>query len=454
MKILEFFSPAVLTDSVPKTLTALSIPMIVGIAANMSYLLADAYFIGLLGEKELAIVGYSQPIQMLILQLSIGMSIGASSVISRIVGENDESDTIKASKSVVLLCVFIAILIVVIGIMLTYPIFALIGAKEDIMPLVKEYMIINFPALGFQFFVTSTSSLFRARGNMLVPGCIICVSAFINTVLDPILIFGHMGLPAMGLQGAAYSSLVAYFLAACLSMFLLVYKYQWLNFKSLSLNDLTIFFKKVSTIAIPAALSNSANPVATSFATYLLSSYGNEVVGAFGMATRIRAFALIPLLALSAGVSPFSGQNYGAKKIVRLKEAWRWGIGSSLFWGVFLILLFTISNHQIARLFLQGENQIEITAQYLFIVCFGFGFCGISINASSMLNAFGKPIVSSLLIFFRMIVLYPIFTFVGQYFLGVKGIFCGIALAQILGGLIALIYLTYFLHGGDGENTD
>lgn len=441
MKFSRILSPDILKDPVPDVLLGLSFPIIIGIIANMSYLLADAYFIGQLGANQLAVVGFSQPIQMFVLQLSIGMNIGGSSVISRIVGAGDREKAVDAGKSVIIISFVIALLISFVGISLTKPIFSLIGANEELMPLIEKYMLINFPALSLQFFVMVSSGLFRSRGNMIVPGVIICLSAALNTLLDPILIFGTSYTPSLGLEGAAISSVIAYGGAAIMSISLLLFRYKWLNIKPIKMNRFYSLTKEVSSISVPAAASNSANPIATSFAIYLLSSYGPEVVGAFGMATRIRAFALIPLLALSAGVSPFTGQCYGAGKIVRMKSAWNWCVGSSLVWGVILILTFYLLANSISQLVLEGERLQEVSSLYLFIVSFGFSAYGISIAASSILNASELPLQSSALIFIRMLILYPIFTFIGMYYLEIEGIFYGIALAQVIGGGMSFFYL-------------
>lgn len=426
--------------NVSTQLIKLTLPLVWGIFAIIAFNLADTYFVGQLGTRELAAMSFTFPVVMTFGSLAMGLGIGASSIIARAIGEGDHSRVQRFTTNSLSLALVIVGVFIVLGLLTIDPLFTALGATADVLPLVREYMQIWYLGMIFLVVPMVGNSAIRAAGNTATPSIIMTLAAGINIALDPIFILGLGGVPRLELQGAALATVIARALTLVASLLVLHYKEHLLCFVRPQLSELLRCWQDILRIGLPAALTNMITPISIGVITYLLAGFGKEAVAAFGVASRVESFAMIALMALAASMGPFVGQNWGAKAYSRVQRALKVSFQFCLLWGVFIAAVLAPTGGQLVSLFNSNPNVIAIAALYLLIVPITYAPAGIIQISSATFNALGKPIPSVVMTSFRMFILYIPLAYLGAHFFGIKGIFAATGLSNLFTGIGAYLW--------------
>lgn len=423
--------------SVSSQLVRLAVPMVWGIFAIMFMSLADTYFVGQLGTDELAAMGFTFPVVMVMSSLAFGIGIGASSVIARAIGAGEQERVQCYSTQSIIMALVVAILLAVLGLLTIEPVFRLLGAPEELLPLIRDYMDIWY--LGsFMVVVPMVGNAgIRASGNTRLPSYIMMTVALANVVFNPILIFGLFGLPRLELQGAALATLGAYFIALLVSLYILKFK---LNFLTLHACRSRVIesWKAILRIAIPAAGTNLVGPISAATTTWMIAQFGSSAVAGYSVASRIEMFCMLVLMATASALAPFAGQNWGAGRADRLKEALGLGFRFALFWGAAMAVLMWLFSDYLIHLFTQDEAAVAAANQYLRIVPLSFGLLGIIAMVSSVANGVGEPIPALVMTVTRLVIIYIPLALLLSNFMGLSGVFIATAAANFLVGFGAM----------------
>lgn len=422
--------------SIPRHLVRMTIPMIWGILALISFQLVDAYYISRLGTLQLASISYTFPITYGIFSIFIGFGVATSSVISRMIGERRTEDMKRVATHSLLIVLITSLIIATIGIILIEPIFNAIGVSADELPLIKSFMI---PYLIGTFFISMPivgNATLRASGDATTPAIIMTLAAIINAAINPVLIFGLLGFPRMELMGAAIGTIIANIIAviACLT---LMRKRNEIDFAYLiDLSQFKDSVKRILMVALPVGITGLLPSILGSFINHILSQSGSAAVAAYGAAGRMEAFLMVILMALSIGMGPIIGQNWGARNIERVKETVKYAISFSVIWSVTTALLISFFAHPIARIFSNDGQVQEYLSLYLVIVPMSYFVANISHGWGSTFNAIGKPQISASLILIKMVILSIPAVYIGYHLSGVTGVFGALALVNFLTGTI------------------
>jgi len=418
----------------------MTLPMIWGILAIISFQLVDAYYISRLGTSELAAISFTFPITYGIFSIFIGFGIATSSVISRMIGEKNTIDMKRVATHGLIIVFITSLIIALIGIPLINPLFSLIGATPEEINLIKDFMIPYFIGTFFVSMPIVGNAALRASGDAVAPAMIMTVAAITNAVINPFLIFGLYGVPRMEMTGAAIGTIFANFLAmtACL---ILMHRRGLIDF--IYLRNLFAFSdsaKRILMIALPVAITGLLPSLLGSVANHLLSKTGTEAVAAFGAATRLEAFLLVILMALSIGMGPIIGQNWGAGKIERVRETVKYAIWFSVIWSILIAVVISLAAPSIAKVFSSDAIVQNYFTLYLWIVPISY-FLGHLVHGwGSALNAIGKPQISAAMIFIKIIILCIPAMWIGYQILEVTGVFVAIAVVNCITGSIYHIW--------------
>ncbi len=426
--------------NVGSTLVKLTIPMVWGVFAIIAFNLVDTYFVGQLGTEPLAAMSFTFPVVMTLGSLSIGLGVGASSVISRAIGEGDRQRVQKFTTNSLTLALTVVVIFVVLGLLTIDPLFTALGASADVVPLVRDYMQIWYIGMVFLVVPMVGNSAIRASGNTVTPSLIMIFAAVINIVLDPLLILGIGGFPRLELQGAAIATVISRGMTLIAALFVLHFKERMLYLKLPSIQNTLWCWKDILYVGLPAAASNMINPISIGVITSILAAFGAEAVAAFGVASRIESFALIALMALSASMAPFVGQNWGAKKYARVGKALQLSFLFCFFWGLMMAAILVPTAPMLVGFFNQNPDIVAIASRYLWIVPISYAGAGIILVANSAFNALGKPIPSVVMTVARMFVLYIPLAYIGGRFYGVNGVFAAGCISNLIVGIGAYVW--------------
>ena len=421
------------TGSVSRQLIRLTIPMIIGMLSMVIFNLTDTFFVARLGTQALAAISFTFPIVMILGAIAMGLGTGTASLISRTIGSGEHTHPGRITSSALVLSVLCALIFSIFGLSTMNHAFRILGAHEDMIPLIKEYMVIWYTSLPLLIIPIVGNNAIRGSGDTRAPAFIMAFAAVLNIILDPIFIFGLFGIPEMGIRGAAIATALSRATTLAASLYILSARKRLLAMP----NHRVLFsaWRNILHIAIPSSFTNMLVPITIGVLTRLVAEYGEAVVAGVGAGSRITAFALMPVISLQVSMVVFIGQNWGAGHIDRIRLARKYSVSFSLAWGLLSWLMLLVLSHPLANIFSKSPEVQKSLITFLLIVPAGYGFRGITYIADGTFNALNKPYTAGSLLSIRMLVLYIPLAFLGNYLYHVPGIFCGVATANILAGL-------------------
>ena len=424
--------------AVASSLFKLTAPMIAGISANILVSMLEIGFIGQLGTQPVAAITFTFPVTMILSSIALGIGIGTSSVIARSVGAGSSNEVQRLATHAILL-VFISMSVLsLVGYLTIDPVFSLLGASPELLPLIHSYLDIYYPTMLLFTMTMVAGNIMRANGNANVPGLVMVIGALANLALDPVLIFGWFGLPRMELAGAAVAAAVSRFGTAAVLLYV-VSRGNLVTTTNI-FSGLIDSARRILHIGLPAMATQLIGPVSGAIITRMLAGHGEVIVAGFGVATRIESVAVMILFALSASIGPFVGQNWGANRPERVRSGLRVTYQFCLVWGLCVALPLFVGGTVIASLVNDSPEVISTAAWYLAVVPWSYGLWGVLMMASASFNALGKPLPSTALSFSRMFILYVPLALLLNHFFGYQGIFVATAVSNCLMGVLGFLW--------------
>jgi len=424
--------------SVPVSLAKLTAPMVMGVSSSILVQTLEMGFIGQLSTQHVAAITFTFPLVMMLTSIALGIGIGTSSVIARSVGSGEREEVKRLGSHALLLVGSLSAVLSLLAWLAIDPLFTALGASAALLPLIHSYLDIYLP--GTVLFTTTmiASNIMRANGSANIPGTVMTVGAFVNLLLDPILIFGWFGFPRMELAGAAAAMTTVRVLTTAV-LFYYVYRGDMIQLQNLWSGFLAST-RRILHIGLPAIATQLIGPVTAAVITRLLAQHGEIVVAGFGVAGRIEAVAAMMLFALSGSIGPFVGQNWGARKFTRVRDGVKASYQFSLIWGFLAAIPLFFFGGDIAALIDDSPTVVAVAAFYLALVPWGYGAWGVLMMASASFNALGKPLPSTALSFLRMFVVYLPLATALNHFMGYEGIFIATVVSNILLGIAGWLW--------------
>jgi putative MATE family efflux protein len=438
---------------IEKTLIRLTIPMILGTLGLVIFNLADTYFVGQLGTNQLAALSFTFPVVMVIGSIAMGLGIGASAVISRSIGEGNH-DKVKrlTTDSLTLSLIFVGFF-ALFGLFTVNPLFRILGASGEILTLINQYMTIWYLGVIFVVIPMVGNNAIRATGDTKTPGLIMVFAAFVNIVLDPILIFGIGPFPRLEIAGAAIATVIARASTLVLSLYVLTHREKMITIKIPQFREIVESWKQILYIGLPTAATRIVIPLGAGVILSIVATFGSEAVAGFGVATRIEFFALTVVMSLASVLGPFVGQNWGAGKFDRIKSGMKFSYKFSLVWGFLIFLILVIFGSILGSFFSDDPNVISVTSLYLLIIPIGYGLYGVLVMATSALSVLKKPLHAAILTLTQTFILYIPMAYVGSYFFGLGGVFAALPISYLIAGIISKFVLNRIVLSREKSNT-
>ena len=420
---------------VGRHLVGMTLPVLIGVFMMMLQGFVDAYFLGRVGDRELAALGFAFPVLMVVSSVAIGLGAGTSSVVARAIGADDQQRASRLATDSLLLAFGITSVVSFIGVLAIDPLFRLLGAPESMLPLIGGFMKIFYAAVPFVVVGMVGMASMRATGDTRLPSLLMIIASVANMILDPILIFGIGPLPALGLNGAAWAALIARGALFVGGLFFLRRRLEMLSFERPRPGELRRSWGAILHVGIPAAGTNMIVPVATGVITAMLARYGPEAVAGFGVASRIEALTLVMYYAMSAIIGPFVGQNVSAGKADRIYRALWLCTAFCLASGLGIALVLALGSTWLPSLFSDDPTVTGVTTTFLLIAPVGYGAYGMVMVMNAAFNGMGKPLPGVVISAARTVVIYIPLAWIAEQFFGIAGIFGAYAVANVVTGL-------------------
>ncbi len=429
---------SIISDPIGPTLIRLTIPMLFALVAIMGLGLVDSYFISFLGTTELAAIGFAMPITFLVTSIALGFGMAISSLTSKLIGAERMGLAARLITDGFYLTFATSIIVSVVLVLSIAPLFSALGADEETLPSIMDYMQTWSIGIVFMMITQVCSSTFRALGDTKTSAIIAIVMTLSNVILDPILIFGIGPIPAYGMQGAAIATVIAVLISMFIGLYYIAIKESLLVAAFPTLAEFQENAKQLLEIAVPAILANVIVPLTGVLLTIVVAKFGTDAIAGFGVGVRIEAVSLMVVYAMSSTIPMFIGQNLGAQKTDRIIQvlslSFKFVLGFQLAVYAVLVLL----SGTIAALFSDQQSVQNTIKGFLFIVPISYGLSGIVVLINVSMNVLGKPKMALYINLIKLVGLCFPLALVGAYLFELKGLFASMALANAITFLIAI----------------
>lgn len=439
----------ILAGPILKTLFMLGWPVMLSNGFQILYNLADTYWLGKIGKTAVAAPTVGFPIVFLLISVGFGFSIAGVSLVSQHTGAGSEQQADRAAGQVIGFMLVSSLFILIIGFFISPSLLGrLMSVPKQVYPKALIYIQIIFAGLPFMFIFFAFRSLIRGIGDMITPMIVTGLSVVVNLVLDPILIFGWMGLPELGVAGAAVATVLSRGLASIVAIYLLLSGklgiHLHLRYFLLKLR----WIKQIIKIGGPSSIGQAGTALGAIILMGLISRLGVVTVSAYGVGQRIIMMLNVCVWGVASPLTTMIGQNIGAEQFGRseliAKKALITLFGILISLGTLLFFL----RKPIFKIFISEPAVVKAGTTFLAIFVWSIPFFGFFALVSAVFRGSGHtrpPMILSLvrLLAFRVGLSY--FLAFGAWIgvnLGARGIWWGLSLSNFLAGLLSLAWFT------------
>ena len=429
------------TMPVKQLIVSMSLPMMISMLMQALYSVVDSIFVSHLSEQALAAVTYAFPLQNMMIALGSGTGVGINALLSRSLGERrfDRSDA--AANTGLLLTFCNALLFMVIGLFGSRAFIATQTSLPEIQEMGATYLSI---VCGFSFglfFQMTFERLLQSTGLTVYSMASQLSGAIINTILDPIMIFGLLGCPRFGVAGAAYATVIGQCLAALIGLALNLKKNTEIHYSFRGiLSPKAETIGRIYYVGVPSILMMSIGSVMTYGMNQILSIFSDTAVAVFGVYFKLQSFFFMPVFGLNNGVIPVLAYNYGARKKERIREALRFAMLVAVAIMGFGTLLFELIPARLLGFFNASEEMLQIGVPALRIICLSYMMAGACIAMGSIFQAFSRSFYSLFVSIGRqLVVLLPAAWLLSRTG-SVTMVWWAFPIAEMVSGILSVIF--------------
>lgn len=428
---------------VKKLLINMSLPIMISMLMQALYNVVDSIFVAQINENALTAVSLAFPIQNLITAIAVGTGVGVNALLSRTLGQKDFKKANNVANNSIILAVFSYILFVIFGIFFSRQYF--ISQTDDLEIINYGFSYLSIICVGSigVFVQIIFERLLQSTGNTFYTMITQGTGAIINIILDPILIFGLLGAPKMGVAGAALATVIGQIVAGILAVIFNIKVNKELKLKIKGLKPNFEIIKGIYSVGIPSIIMMSITSVTTYGINNILIRFSSTATAVFGVYFKIQSFVFMPVFGLNNGMVPIIAYNYGAEKKERLTETIKLSIFYALGIMVIGLVLIQIFPGQLLSLFNASEDMLSIGVPALRIISLSYIFAGVSIVASSVFQAFGNGLLSLITAILRQLVVLLPAAYVLSLFGNVNLIWWSYPIAEIIAVVLSIIFLKY-----------
>ncbi len=426
----------------PKLIRLIALPSSIGLIFNTLFNVIDTYYGGLVSTTALAALSLSFPVFFIVLSVGMGMGTGATALISSSLGAGEKKKAGIYAAQAITLSFFNALLLTVVGMVMAPQLLKLLGANDEYLGVAVAYMNIILSGTLFFLLNSSLNAALTSRGDTKTYRNFLVAGFFLNVVMDPWFMYGGFGVPAMGVGGIGFSTVIIQIMGSAYLIYRIKERkiMEGIRLKEFipQKRPMLDLFKQ----GFPASLNMMTVAIGIFVITYFAGKFGKEAVAAYGIATRIEQLALLPTIGLNIAALTIAAQNFGAGLTNRIMDSWKLNI----IYGLLIILVgitgVAFFSEPLMKIFTSDPNVILIGVEYLHVaVLFFCAYIFLNISVST-LQGIKKPMYAIFVGTYRQfLVPLPLFLLLSMHLgWGTKGIWWGIFLANWSAAIFTFFY--------------
>ncbi|MFW5675937.1 MAG: MATE family efflux transporter [Acetivibrio ethanolgignens] len=425
---------------VPKLLVSMSLPMMISMLVQALYNIVDSIFVARISENALTAVSLAFPIQNLMIAVASGTAVGINALLSRSLGEKKFEEADKAAENGLFLALVSYIAFAIFGVFGSRIYFE---SQTDVAEIVEygvEYMsIVLIVSMGL-FFAITQERLLQATGNSFYSMISQISGALTNIVMDPILIFGLLGMPKLGVAGAAIATVMGQLVSMVVSLCLNLWKNKEIHLSIRGFKPDLRIISIIYTVGVPSAIMMAIGSILTYYYNKILLLFSSTAVSVYGVYFKLNSFIFMPVFGLNSGMIPIIAYNYGSRNKKRILDTTKLSVAVATAIMILGIIIFQTIPDKLLGMFDASENMLEIGVTAFRIVSISFIFAGYNIIIGSVFQAFGNGVYSLIVSVVRqLVVILPVAYFLAINF-GLDEIWWSYPLSEIVAVILSTVF--------------
>lgn len=423
-----------------RSLLVLALPIMGANILQVAYQMVDAFWVGRLGAAAVAAVSITLPVMFVVIAAGMGFAIAGTTLIAQYTGARDHKMVDHVAAQTLVTIVIVSIVLGAIGVAAVPWILRWMGVAPEVYANALAFMRVIFAALPFTFVYAMVQALLRGVGEVKVPLYIVAGTVVANFALDPILIFGKFGAPALGVMGAAIATLIAQFFAALAGLRLLLGGRYGIHIHWRDFAPDFVFVKRAFLLGYPASIEQSARGLGMTAMMFLVTSFGTVATAGFGVGANVFNAAVIPAMGLALATSTLVGQNIGAGNVRRAEEVARLAmILTFAILTAFGLVCVLVAPAIVAFFVPEDRAVIAEGAVLIRIAAWSTGFIGLQFATLAVLRAAGEMIPAMTIgLISQWLLQLPLAYFLSRHTsLGANGLWWSMPAANVAAALLA-----------------
>lgn len=422
-------------------LIKMSLPMMISMLVQALYNIVDSIFVARVSEDALTAVSMAFPIQTLSIALGGGLGIGVNAILSRSLGEKNQERVNKSAMMGIFLTFCNYLIVLAVGLTCVIPFYKLQTTSESIIGYGTDYLTVVCCFSCGIFFQFIFERLLQATGKTFYSMVTQITGAVTNLILDPILIFGLLGFPALGVKGAAIATVAGQILAACMGLFINLRINKEIQFELKELKPDMPMIAQIYKIGFPSIIMQSIGSVMVFCINKILIGFSSTAVAVFGVYFKLQSFVFMPIFGLNNGIVPIVAFNYGAKQRKRLVDTVKFGILIAFAIMSVGTIVFELFPNQLFMLFAASDNMLSMGRVALRIIAIHFPIAAVCIVFGSVFQSLGYATYSMFVSIARQLVVLIPAAYILAQFGNVNYVWWAFPIAEGMSLLMSTIYI-------------
>ena len=427
------------TMKIPKLALKVSLPMVISMISISLYQIVDTMFVSNIGEDALTTIALCTPIISIITAIGLGTSIGVNSILARTLGENNQEKVKKVIlNGIILILISWIVIALIAGLGGVKVFFSFFSKNETIQEYGNEYLsIIAIFSIG-TLFQMLFEKIMEAHGKAKLSMIIQFSGAIVNLILDPIFIFGFGFIHALGIKGAAISTVIGQCFGMILGIIFII-KNNMISFSDLKRLKLDAdIVKSIYKVGIPTIILEATGAFITLILNKILIGFSEVAVSVWGIYEQLQKFVIIIVYGLNYGMIPIVAYNWGARKKERIRETISFFLKLAICITLIGMLIFLIVPNVIISIYNVSDEFLSTAVIAFRILSIGFVFAGISLVFSATFQAFENGTYSLIVNLSRKIILVLPLIFILKNIIGIYSVWISFTIAEIVTTIIAV----------------
>lgn len=375
-------------------LYTMAVPLMLSLLVQSLYNIVDSIFVARLSETALTAASLVYSIQFLMIAVGVGTAVGLNALLSRKIGEHKPEEACRAATTGLFLMIFTSLIFSIIGIFLSDTIATKLAANSELQELCKQYLSINLVYCCGIFLQTYAQRLLQAVGDTVLSMLSLIIGAVLNIILDPIMIFGLLGCPAMGVRGAAIATVIGQIAGAIAALLFNRFRNPIIHVRLKNYHFMWQDVADIYQVGLPTIIMQAIGSIMTFVVNRILLDVSATAVAFFGIYYKLQNFLMMPINGLGQAAIPIVGYNYGDKNYQRVQQTWKILLPTGAIIALCGTVIFWCFPEQLLQLFSASSEMLLLGIPALRIISISFVMSAITILCGYFSSGLGNGIIN------------------------------------------------------------